>query len=174
MARHLLALWGGPIRGRLPTYLFVLPRQKSLEFSSSADAGALETPLVAKPSRALHVMLAFALTFAAVISSPMSVHLLTILQANGVTLAVAVGLGALVGPAQVAARTIEMAIARHLHPIWTKIASVSFVAVGIAALWVNVPLVPVSLHSTAPGSVWNRSHLELCRSRSSGRPATPH
>jgi MFS family permease len=129
----------------LPTYLFVLPREASPEFSISAIAGALEAPIVAKPSRTLLMILALALTLAAVISSLMSVHLLTILQADGATLTAAVGLGALVGPAQVAARTIEMAIARYHHPIWTKIASVSFVAVGIMALWANLPLVPASL-----------------------------
>ena len=60
-------------------------------------------------------------------------------------LAAAVGLGALVGPAQVAARTIEMAIARYHHPIWTKLASVSFVAIGVSALWAGLPLIPVAL-----------------------------
>jgi len=51
-------------------------------------------------------------SFATSISSSMSVHLLTILQANGLALAAAVGLGALVGPSQVGARAIEMAISR--------------------------------------------------------------
>ena len=79
------------------------------------------------------------------ISSLMSVHLLAILQAGGIALAVAVGLGALVGPSQVAARTIEMFIARYHHPIWTKIASVSFVAMGMLTLWAGIPLVWASL-----------------------------
>ncbi|TJV10303.1 MAG: hypothetical protein E5Y35_11400 [Mesorhizobium sp.] len=60
-------------------------------------------------------------------------------------LAAAVGLGALVGPAQVSARAVEMIIARYHHPIWTKFASVSFVAIGIGALCVGVPVVPVAL-----------------------------
>src|SRR6202021_1383060 len=69
----------------------------------------------------------------------------TILQAGGMALAAAVGLGALVGPAQGAARTIEMAIARYHHPIWTKLASVSFVAIGLSPLWAGLPLIPVAL-----------------------------
>ncbi|TIW59347.1 MAG: MFS transporter, partial [Mesorhizobium sp.] len=84
-------------------------------------------------------------TLAAVISSTVSVHLLTILQASGMALAAAVGLGALVGPAQVSARAVEMVIARYHHPIWTKFASVSFVGIGIGALLVGVPVVPVAL-----------------------------
>ncbi|TIS68398.1 MAG: MFS transporter, partial [Mesorhizobium sp.] len=51
----------------------------------------------------------------------------------------------LVGPAQVSARAVEMIIARYHHPIWTKFASVSFVAIGIGALWAGVPVVPVAL-----------------------------
>jgi len=93
----------------------------------------------------LLTVLAVALTLAATISSLVSVHLLTILRANGVTLAVAVALGALVGPAQVAARTVETAIARRHHPIGTKIASVSFVALGLSALWAGLPLIPIAL-----------------------------
>lgn len=98
-----------------------------------------------RSSKALVVLLAVTLTLAAMISSLMSVHLLTILQAGGVALAAAVGLGALVGPSQVAARTVEMFIARHHHPIWTRIASVSFVAVGVLSLWAGIPLVWASL-----------------------------
>ena len=75
----------------------------------------------------------------------MSVHLLTILQSTGIAFAAAVGLGALVGPCQVAARTVEIAIARFHHPIWTKIASVSFVALGLSALWTGLPLIPLAL-----------------------------
>ena len=79
------------------------------------------------------------------ISTTLSVHLLTVLQARGFTLAAAVGLGALVGPSQVAARTVEMAIARYHHPIWTKVASTSLVAAGLAALWIEAPIIPLAL-----------------------------
>jgi hypothetical protein len=54
-------------------------------------------------------------------------------------------LGALVGPSQVAARAVEMAIARFHHPIWTKVASTSLVAAGLAALWMEAPFVPLAL-----------------------------
>ena len=73
-------------------------------------------------------MLATTITLASIISTVLSVHLLTILQGKGLALAAAVSLGALVGPSQVAARTIEMFIARFHHPIWTKLAATSLVA----------------------------------------------
>jgi hypothetical protein len=89
--------------------------------------------------------LALTLTLAAAISSMLSVHLLNVLQAAGASLAMAVALGALVGPSQVGARAIEMAVARYHHPIWTKIASVSFVAVGTCALYSGLPIIPLAL-----------------------------
>lgn len=129
----------------LPLYLLALPRGSSAESTLSDGRQAAEAPITTKPSWAILVVLAVALTLAAVISSLVSVHLLAILQSSGVALAAAVFLGALVGPSQVAARTVEMAIARYHHPIWTKIASVSFVAVGISTLWAGLPLAPASL-----------------------------
>ena len=129
----------------LPLYLRVLPRGAPAQIMPSHDAHAAPTAVVAKPPLVLLVTLAVSLTLAASLSSLMSVHLLTILQASGVTLAAAVALGALVGPSQVAARTVEMAIAHRHHPIWTKIASVSFVAVGLSALWAGFPFIPAAL-----------------------------
>ena len=79
------------------------------------------------------------------LSTVISVHLLTLLQARGLTLAAAVALGALVGPSQVGARFIEMLVSRYHHPIWTKVAAVSLVASGLLLLWVGLPLIPVCL-----------------------------
>jgi hypothetical protein len=125
--------------------LLVLPRVAPAEPALASAIHAIDGTSSAKPSLALLATLAVTLILAATISSLLSVHLLTILQAGGMALAAAVGLGALVGPAQVAARTIEMAIARYHHPIWTKLASVSFVAIGVSALWAGLPLIPVAL-----------------------------
>ena len=38
-----------------------------------------------------------------------------------------------------------MVIARYHHPIWTKVASTSLVAAGLAALWIGVPIIPLAL-----------------------------
>lgn len=129
----------------LPLYLLVIPRAAQVETLHSHGASATHSPNAAKPSAPLLVTLASTLTLAAMLSSLMSVHLLTILQSTGIALAAAVGLGALVGPCQVAARTVEIAIARFHHPIRTKIASVSFVAIGLSALWKGLPLIPLAL-----------------------------
>ncbi|UVK41856.1 MFS transporter [Mesorhizobium sp. AR07] len=129
----------------LPLYLVVLPRGVPQPAAQARPTGAATPALQIAPNLTIMVVLAATLTLAAVISSTLSVHLLTILQRSGMTLAAAAGLGALVGPSQVAARTIEMMIARFHHPIWTKFASVTFVAIGVSALWVGIPIVPLAL-----------------------------
>jgi hypothetical protein len=131
----------------LPTYLAVLPREPR-HFAPSATQASRGTPAAAQPkvsSHGLLPLLATSITLASVISTTLSVHLLSILQAKGFTLAAAGSLGALVGPSQVAARTIEMLIARFHHPIWTKIASASLVAAGMAALWFGASVVVLAL-----------------------------
>jgi MFS family permease len=131
----------------LPAYLFVLPREAPRPASPSVS-GALPMPAVtSRDSRggSLFLLLAATITLSSVISTTMSVHLLSVLQAKGLTLAAAVGLGALVGPSQVAARAIEIVIARFHHPIWTKVAATSLVAAGLAALWSEAPIIPLAL-----------------------------
>jgi len=47
----------------------------------------------------------------------MASHLPRLLQASGATLAVAIGVGALVGPAQVGGRLLEFGLLRRIHPL---------------------------------------------------------
>jgi MFS family permease len=130
----------------LPTYLFALPheslRPAPLPMSPNSQTHA---PTSRGIRGSTFLLLASTITLSSVISTTLSVHLLTVLQAKGLTLAAAVGFGALVGPSQVAARTIEMVIARYHHPIWTKVASTSLVATGLAALWFDVRIIPLAL-----------------------------
>jgi hypothetical protein len=75
----------------------------------------------------------------------MSVHLLTWLQARGIGVSAAVALGAMIGPSQVGARTVEMFVARFHHPIWTKLASTTLVATGVVLLSAGSPAISVAL-----------------------------
>jgi hypothetical protein len=90
------------------------------------------------------LLLALTITLGSAVPAVPSVHLLTMLQDLGLTTAVAVALAAAVGPVQVGARAVEMAIGRHHHPIWTMIAATVLVAAGIGLLWSGMPLVPVA------------------------------
>lgn len=129
----------------LPLYLLVLPRETEQLTAKPAHEDSAAPARQSTAKLGTMVVLASTLTLAAVISSTLSVHLLTILQSNGMALAAAVGLGALVGPSQVGARAIEMIVARYHHPIWTKFASVTFVAIGVSALWAGLPIIPLAL-----------------------------
>ncbi len=132
------------LAGALPLYLFVIPRGAP-PASRSGPAPGVDAPPLLRPSALLLVLLAAALTLASSLSSLVSVHLLAFLQTGGLTLAAAVSLGALVGPSQVAARAVELAIARYHHPVWTKLVSASCVAIGLSTLWTGLPIIPVAL-----------------------------
>ena len=159
----------------LPIYLLVVPREPRQpapppeETSPRSLAPAKREP----PRHGLLALLAATITLASVISTTLSVHLLSILQAEGYTLAAAVSLGALVGPSQVAARAIEMLIARFHHPIWTHIVSASLVAAGLAALRFGGRSSFSRWRSMAPASAWRASPGARCRWRSLGLERYP-
>jgi MFS family permease len=137
---------GFQIAVALPAYLFVLRRESRRPAPLPVSPNSqMHAPRSRNPQGNIFLLLAGTITLSSVISTTMSVHLLTVLQAKGLTLAAAVGFGALVGPSQVAARAVEMAIARYHHPIWTKIASTSLVALGLVALWLEAPIIPLAL-----------------------------
>jgi len=125
----------------LPLYLAALPRSRQIEMPDAKPLG----PSMPVPAPAIFLLLAVAIMIGSMISTVISVHLLTILRDKGYTLAAAVALGTLVGPSQVGARFIEMLVARFHHPIWTKVASVGLVALGLTLLGLGFPLVFLTL-----------------------------
>jgi MFS family permease len=130
----------------LAVYIFALPREhRNRDGDSSPDAKGPVAPDHVRRPAYVFLLLALTITIAPVLSTIMSVHLLTILQARGIPLAAAVALGAIVGPSQVGARFIEMLLAKYHHPIWTKIASVTSLALGLGLLWGHIPLVALPL-----------------------------
>lgn len=133
----------------LPLYIFALPRELRQESRRAAkdedrrdDEMSLSLPTGAK---LLFILVAIVTTISSMISATLSVHLLTILQARDIALGAAVALAALVGPAQVGARVIEFTISRSRHPIWTKLASTVFVALGVGLLWAGFAIVAAAL-----------------------------
>ncbi|WP_455288267.1 MFS transporter [Cupriavidus necator] len=77
------------------------------------DSAASDTP----SQRLASVALAFVFAATWFISTAMAAHLPRLLQAGGATLATAVMVGALIGPAQVAARMLEFGLLRKVHPL---------------------------------------------------------
>ena len=79
-------------------------------------------------------------------------HVLTLLQARGLTLAAAVSLGALIGPSQVGARVLEAAFGRRHHPIWSLLVSTTVVAIGLGMLLGPASIVGAGLILYGSGS----------------------
>jgi len=121
--------------------------------ASVAIGSASESP--SKKNRgARFFLVAAAITLSAVIQSIMAIHLLTILQAQGIKMKAAVTLRIMVGPSQVLARLLEMIIGRHFHPIWTMSTSTGLVTTGLVLL---------SFHLRKPSRCWNKSNRRLRR-----------
>jgi MFS family permease len=132
-----------------PIYRFLLPGTTG--YGSNLKSHATETTEPATESqsqknrRTRFVLVAAAVTLSAIIQSTMAIHLLTILQAQGVKMAAAVTLGALIGPSQVLARALEMIIGRRFHPIWTMLSSTVLVTTGLVLLSFHLPVVALGL-----------------------------
>lgn len=130
----------------LPLYLFALKRGPLPDWTGDVAVKSRDgSNRAVDRSRLIYLVLAVAIMIGSMITTVISVHVLTVLQSRGLTLAAAVTLAALIGPAQVVARFTEMLISRYHHPIWTKVASVSLVAVGIGLLWAGIPIIAVAL-----------------------------
>lgn len=137
----------------MPLYLFGVPREehRAAPVPVAAAAAAGQGAAV-RPLRMAFILLAVTLTGASLIMTVISVHLLTLLLAQGVAMPVAVGLGALLGPSQVGSRLLDMALARRRHPIWTLIASTVLVAIGLGVLVVRPGLASAGIVLYGAGS----------------------
>ncbi|MSP66558.1 MAG: MFS transporter [Alphaproteobacteria bacterium] len=97
----------------LPLNLFGLP--------SAREARGSEPPAQPLPPAPRHAMALLAFVFAAgwFIAGAMAAHLPRLLESAGASPAAAVAAGALIGPAQVAARLVEFGVLRRVHPLLT-------------------------------------------------------
>ncbi|WP_039901831.1 MFS transporter [Methylobacterium sp. GXF4] len=127
----------------LPLVLGLIPEMPASSAAEGADRTANE-PLSPRERRAF-LLMAGVLVLGGTVMTLVSVHLITLLQARGVALAAAVSYGALIGPAQVGARIVEMATKGRHHPLWTLTAAMALVAVGLVVLAAGAPAVGVAL-----------------------------
>ena len=137
--------WRGACLGWAALHLFVgLPLNWSIPKVARADADlaplatAGKAPAIApqtsvRPKLAAG-LLAFVFAVTWFTSTAMAAHLPQLLQASGATLAVAVGVGALIGPAQVAARLLEFGFLRRVHPLLSARLATMAHPVGAAIL----------------------------------------
>lgn len=112
----------------------LLPRAAPLAPPEVAPA----VPVAASPSvrSSLRASLVLSFVFAATwfISTAMAAHLPRLLQAAGVSLAGAVLVGALIGPAQVGARLLEFGFLRKVHPLLSARLAAAMHPIGVVVL----------------------------------------
>jgi predicted MFS family arabinose efflux permease len=114
-----------------------LPRPtRSAVAPAVADAAAAAAPAVPRDTRRTAVLLAFVFAVTWFVSTSMAAHLPQLLQASGTSLAAAVAIGALVGPAQVAGRLLEFGVLRRVHPLLSARVAAAMHPLGAAALLV--------------------------------------
>ena len=110
-ALHLLI--GLPLNLSLPK----ASPQGLLSGPEPAASASASVPLTGARAKRAGVLLATVFAATWFISTAMAAHLPRLLQSTGATLATAVAVGALIGPAQVAGRLLEFGFLRRLHPL---------------------------------------------------------
>ncbi|MEB2401295.1 MAG: MFS transporter [Alcaligenaceae bacterium] len=103
--------------------------------AAPADGVLEDVPATVPESRHFWASCALSFVFAATwfISTAMAAHLPRLLQEGGASLATAVMVGALIGPAQVAARLLEFGLLRKLHPLISARIAASLHPIGALA-----------------------------------------
>lgn len=111
----------------------LLPRAPALQAASSS---AVPRPTSSASNDSLRATFALSFVFAATwfISTAMAAHLPRVLQAAGASLAVAVFVGALIGPAQVGARLLEFGLLRKVHPLLSARLAAAMHPLGVVVL----------------------------------------
>jgi len=144
--------------------ILALPLNALLPTPSQAEAGAVRVRSIARPAAqtatgaapSLWPSILLAVVFAVTwfTSTAMAAHLPSVLMGAGATLAAAVAAGALVGPAQVAARIAEFSLLRKTHPLLSaKLASLGHPLGAAVLLALGAPAASafVLLHGAGNG-----------------------
>jgi hypothetical protein len=167
----------------LPLYAWALPVQRlaTKSLANDSDVRAAVDERVPNFILLLVFLCGVNLLIAAV-GVVIAVHLIDLLRSSGAGLATAVGLAALLGPAQVASRLVERLAGGLFHPAWVLALSSGLVAAGsgllafglsFAALALLIYGAGTGLHSIARGA----TPLALFGSRgyaiTMGKLATP-
>lgn len=127
---------GMPLNALLPR-LEITSRSSTATNPTHATETAAEPdapPLPAREARRILMLLAIVFSSTLFISTAMGAHLPRLLQGSGLTLAAAVGIAALVGPAQVVGRLFEFHVLRRVHPLISARLAAATHPIGAVAL----------------------------------------
>lgn len=102
----------------LPSLYLLVPQHRApgpASAGTAAEAG--DAPMPAAWMRRSLLLLAGFFTLRALVTGTMAVHLIAVLGGLGLSVGMAVGAAALMGPAQVGGRLLDVAFGRVLHPL---------------------------------------------------------
>jgi MFS family permease len=128
-----------------PLIWLILPREDVAMPPARTSPGPIATARLSPREQRQYLLMAALLVLNGLVVVNVSVWLFKLLQAQGISVVQAVALGALIGPAQVGARLIEMAARERHHPIWTMIASTGAIALGLVLLALGWQLFALAL-----------------------------
>jgi len=136
----------------LPLCLALLPRE-ARNLAALIPEAVSGRPIPTRDAR--FWLLAAIGTVKSFTNATWSVLLVSILLTRGVTTAEAVVLGALIGPAQVGGRVVEMALGGRYHPVWTTVAATWLVGLGFLGLTLDIPTAVALIAYGAGNGVWS-------------------
>ena len=142
------ALW--QIGVSLPLILTLIPREPPRPAPRVGGRGGAR---LTGADRAGFLLMALLLVTTGLLVTTVSVHLLTFLVDQGASLAAAVALGTLIGPAQVGARLAELVGGSRHHPVWTMAAAVGLTGSGLMllAFGLGLPALALLLYGAGNG-----------------------
>jgi MFS family permease len=117
-----------------PLHAFALPRQAALATGPVSATPHLEAVQPLRPEGWPFILMAAAFALYAFILSGVTSNLLAMLERGGIDAATVVTLGAMFGPAQVAARLADFLLAGRTHPLWVARGAIALMAVAFAML----------------------------------------
>lgn len=165
----------------LPLVLGLIPSAPGRAHRASAPE-AMTGSLSPREQRTFLLFAAVPILSGAILSI-VAVHLLILLQGHGMLMASAIAAAAVIGPAKVATRVMEIAGRGRHHPLWTLTAASAAIALGLLLLAARVPGVGIWLaiygggnglysiaRSTVPLALFGHEHYAVLNGRLA-RPA---
>ena len=171
----------------IPLFAWAIPRYRVTDDAVASVARSQITPSM--PAGLFRLGASF--TVASMIMTAVSLELLMLLEMLGLSIDHAVALSALIGPAQVLVRGVEIGVGRHVHPYWGLLASalaallgLSLLAVAPSLAWLAIILYGAGngmrtvVRGTLPLALYGREEYatvmgQLARAPLIGQAATP-
>ncbi|MDB5984142.1 MAG: major facilitator transporter [Pseudomonas sp.] len=135
----------------VPIYLGVFPKSSAAPEAQTVQRSVEHAPSTAAQEQMFN-LLTISFILASVVMTAISVQLISLLQAQGISLAAALGIAALIGPAQVGARAIDIFTGRQSHPIWSTLGSSLLVALGLACVMLSPAMAALGIVLYGAGS----------------------